>query len=166
MRKITNPLTIDELVKIYLEDARIAMILAIQRLEDEKVKKMKIILLLLPLFMGADLPIKYPEKTLTMSKVEFYQWAVDQNKQAQEAWTKEFNKGYQYIHGSKIIETIKKSGYNSGSTITPLSISKNPGRFSSTIKRQKRKVSYRYKNPDFKHPGPLTIINPYVKPKK
>ena len=90
-----------------------------------------LLLLLLPFFMGYDLPVKYPEKTLTMS-----------------------------------IETLEKSGYNSGSTVTPLSISNSPGKSYSTTKRQKRTISYRYKNPDFVHPGPLTIINPYVLPKK
>ncbi len=126
-----------------------------------------LLLLLLPFFMAADFPVKYPEKTYSMSKAEFFNWAVAQNKRAQDAWTKEFKKGYQYNYSSKQIETLETTGSSSGtSVISPLSISQSPGRFSSTTKKTKSFVPYRYKNPDFKHPGPLTIINPYVQPKK
>ncbi len=114
--------------------------------------------------MAADFPIKYPEKTLTMSKVEFYQWAVNENKQAKESWIKEFNKGYQYIYASKQVEISDTSGFNSGTSF--ISIGNNPSKSSSITKKTKRTVPYRYKNPDFKHPGPLTLINPYVQPKK
>ena len=128
---------------------------------------MRILLLLLPLLLGADFPIKYPKETLQMSKAQFYNWAVDQNKQAQKKWTKEFNEGYQYNYGSRETETTNTYGFNSGkSVITPLSVSNDPNTFSTTVKKQKRKTYYRYKNPDFRHPGPLTIINPFVRPKK
>ena len=134
----------------------------------KRVEPMKILLLLLPLlFLGADFPIKYPKETLNMSKIEFFNWATDQNKQAKEAWTKEFNKDYQYNYGSKQIETTETSGSSSGtSVISPLSISQSPGKSYSTTTKTKSFVPYRYKNPDFRHPGPLTIINPYVKSKK
>ncbi len=115
----------------------------------------------------AGFPVKYPKKTLNMSKIEFFIWAVDRNKRAQDAWTKEFDADDLYTYGSKQVETSETTGYNSGSsTVTPLSISQSPGVSLSTTKKTKRFIPYRYKNPDFRHPGPLTIINPYVQPKK
>ncbi len=123
-----------------------------------------LLLLLLPFFMGADLPIKYPEKTYSMSKDDFYQWAVNENKQAEIQWIKEFNEGYQYNYGSKIIETLNTQGFNSGTSL--ISINTGSGVSSSTVKRSKKTVPYRHKNPDFKHPGPLTIINPFVRPNR
>ncbi len=117
----------------------------------------------------AGFPVKYPEKTLNMSKAEFFNWAVDRNKKAQDAWTKDYNKDIDnlYNYGSKQIETSETSGFSSGkSTISPLSVSQSPGKSYSTTKKTKSFVPYRYKNPDFRHPGPLTIINPYIQPKK
>ena len=66
---------------------------------------------------------------------------------------------------SRQIEETEVSGYSTGtSTITPLSVNQSPGSFSSTVKKRNQVIPYRYKNPDFKHPGPLTIINPYISP--
>ena len=126
-----------------------------------------LLLLLLPFFMAADLPIKYPEKTYSMNESDFYKWAVGRNKRARIKWERKFNKGYQYNYSSKEVEVRDASGFSTGkTTATPLSISRGPSKFSSTIKVNKRTVPYSYKNPNFRHPGPLTLINPYVKPKK
>ncbi len=136
----------------------------------KRVESMRILLLLLPLlFLGADFPLSYPKETLNMSKVEFFNWAVNRNKLARETWTKEYNKNIDdlYNYGSRQIEVSETTGSSSGtSIITPLSVSQSPGYFSSTTRIKRYTNFYRYKNPNFRHPGPLTLINPYVSPRK
>ena len=115
----------------------------------------------------AGFPVKYPQKTINMTGDEFYQWATEENKKAQEKWDNEFKKGIPYYYVSKEIETTKTFGYNSGrTTVTPITINTSPGKSSSIVKRQKQTVPYRYKNPNFSYPGPLTIVNPFIKPKE
>jgi len=126
-----------------------------------------ILLLLLPLlFLGADYPVKYPENVDSMTDSEFQEWATKKNNVARKNWDSKFKDGYQYNYGSKTIVTSEVIGFNTGgSTITPTTITNDPGKSASSTKIEKHSVPYRYNNPDFKHPGPLTLVNPYVKPK-
>jgi hypothetical protein len=116
---------------------------------------MKKFLILSAIFccLGAGFPVDYPEYTKTMTRQEFYNWATRQNKQAEEAWFS--NNELEYIDYSKEITTIDGN--------TPSLISVNSKKTDKSV-ITKHTLPYRYKNPDYKWPGPLTIINPYIKP--
>lgn len=120
-----------------------------------------ILLILVSCFMGSDFPAKYPKETLTMNKTQFFNWATQYNNQAKRAWFSNYNKESKYYYGSKEITTINSSGNLTRSII---SIGSKRKQISNT-RTQEQIVPYRYNNPNYIHPGPLTIINPYVSPK-
>lgn len=100
----------------------------------------------------AGFPVKYPKETYSMNKQEFYNWAIKQNKQAETYW---FNISEpEYLYYNKNITNIIGN--------LPSLISTSTKKGNTTIIRQT--LPYRYKNPDYVSPGPLTIINPYVHP--
>jgi len=84
-------------------------------------------------------PVQYPESTKTMTDAEFYTWAVKTNKAAAEAR----------------VETTDRYIYSWGTETV--------GNRFGTHKTRTR--LYRYNNPDYVWPGPLTIVNPYVHPR-
>ena len=111
--------------------------------------------------------ITYPVTVDKMSKTEFFNWALKRNASAKAEWDSKYEyAGSKYIYGSKEVMKTKSTGSSTGrSTTSLLGISTGPGvRYSRAI-TQRYTVPTRTLNPNFRHPGPLTIINPYVKPK-
>ena len=123
---------------------------------------MNIILLILVSFF----PVEYPKETLNMTDAQYYEWATSRNKDEKKSWDEKFDDQYKYIHGSSVVTTKSKEGLSSGMVVTPMTASSTGGKEYSNETTTEKNVSYRYLNPDFVHPGPLTIVNPFVKPKK
>ncbi len=109
----------------------------------------------------------YPEDVSEMSQAEFYAWAVARNAKASAGWAKAYeDAGPKYLYGSERIMTVEAKASSTGSsTISALGISTGPGQRGYSSRVRERVLPRRWNNPDFRHPGPLTIINPYVKPR-
>ena len=109
----------------------------------------------------------YPENVSEMSQAEFYDWAVARNAKARAGWAHAYKAaGPKYTYGSERLTTVEASSYNTGSsTRTGFGVSTGPGQRSYSSRVRKRVLPRQWNNPDFRHPGPLTIINPYVKPR-
>ena len=98
-------------------------------------------------------PVKYPNKVDGMNDVEFFQWAVTRNQRARKAWEakaaalppKYFNTPVRITEGR--VSVRGRGGQRGGFGVRSYT------RY------------YRFQNPDYTSPGPLTIVNPYVKPK-
>ncbi len=111
--------------------------------------------------------ITYPDNVSKMSKAEFFSWATKRNREAEARWEVMYDyAGSKYLYGSKEIMKTESRGVTTGrSTTSLLGTSASPGIRYSRVTTQRHSVPTRTLNPDFRHPGPLTIINPYVKPK-
>ncbi len=113
------------------------------------------------------IPVIYPDNVAEMSQSEFYIWATNRNKKARSSWWTKYNEaGDKYILGSYRVRAVNSKGSTTGSSITTsYGINNSPGSqyFSSKVKDYL--VPTRYLNPKFRHPGPLMLINPYVKPR-
>lgn len=90
--------------------------------------------LLLFLFIG--FPVQYPKETYSMDAQQFQEWAIDYNVTA--VLSLKSSKVSKYYG----IFDVQTNGFNSSIN--------GPGSW--------------YKNPNYIGPGPLTIINPYVRP--
>jgi len=111
-------------------------------------------------------PVKYPARTRSMTDREFFKWATDRNAKATEAWFNEASLSPQYIttkvRVTKTNASTRAAG-NSGTTVDGYTAL--PKRASGTSTHETYEYNRRYVNPNHSWPGPLTIINPYVRPK-
>ena len=101
-------------------------------------------------------PVKYPAKVAAMTDDEFFQWATKVNKKQVVALEKRAAKLNEpkFIEGWETDISLNYSGYSSrrygyGSVNT------------SSVESPRSWVNNNYVSP-----GPLTIINPFVKPKQ
>ncbi len=109
----------------------------------------------------------YPADVAEMSQGEFYEWAIARNAKASTDWNKAYEAaGSKYLYGSERLTTVDAEARSTGSsTVSAFGIRTGPGRQNYNSKVRDRVLPSRWNNPDFRHPGPLTIINPYVKPR-
>ncbi len=112
-------------------------------------------------------PVTYPDNVAEMSQDEFYTWATNRNKKVSTEWeTKYKAAGDKYIYGSYRASTVNsKSSSTSSSTMMAYGVNSGPGRQYFTSKTQDKLIPTRRLNPHFRHPGPLTLVNPYVRPR-
>ncbi len=110
-------------------------------------------------------PAEYPDNVSEITDAEFFEWATAKNKASRADWAKRYEAaGSPYLIQRR--KTMKSRytglGGNRGVIVTGGSLGKTGGKLYS----QQYEETYRFQNQDFRHPGPLTLVNPYVRPKK
>ena len=119
-------------------------------------------------------PVKYPAKCYKLTDAEFFVWATAYNKGQVEDWKRrraaitepEYIGGTVTIHSGEYSNGVREGGYR------PIYVggdgygggSVYGGDTYGTQTQQTYTFGTRYKNPYYVSPGPLTIINPYVRP--
>ena len=110
----------------------------------------------------------YPANVAEMSQEEFYDWAVARNAKARTGWWAAYEAaGPKFLYGTEKITRTRSGSLTTGSSfVSPFGVAMGAGEhsFKSTISQKSK--TWQRPNPDFRHPGPLTIINPYVKPRR
>jgi hypothetical protein len=112
------------------------------------------------------MPAKYPVNVKSMTDKQFFRWATRRNAAATDAWFSEAALSPRYTTGKVLItkgESSTRAIGNSGSTINGYTTLPKNATGSATY--ETREYSHRYNNPNYSWPGPLTIINPYVRPR-
>jgi hypothetical protein len=115
------------------------------------------------------MPVKYPAEVAKMTDAEFYVWATQQNAAAVSAWKakKAALTEPEYLDGTEKTEHGFKEGYGDSGNATVVfnpTYLGNDAKYYGWDKRVTTTRKTRYPNPNYTSPGPLTIINPYVKP--
>ncbi len=112
------------------------------------------------------MPAKYPVNVKSMTDEQFFQWATIWNLVAANAWEVEAAKSPRYINARVLVTKSKArilASGNSQSSANGYTILPNNTQGSATSKTYE--YTRQYANPNYSWPGPLTIINPYVRPK-
>ncbi len=109
-------------------------------------------------------PVTYPDKVVGMTDAEFFKWATAKNKAARADWKERY-----YLAGDKYIvhkrKTTKSRYTGMGNMQSVIMTGGKIGDTDGESFTQQYESTYRYANPDFRHPGPLTIVNPYFRKK-
>lgn len=107
------------------------------------------------------LPVKYPDSVKKMTNAEFYKWATKENKIREDAW---FSKASTLPSRTYTSNGIVHKGVDVYTSSGNTHILTTPKNSTSTYSRESYEVRHQFVNPNYKWQGPLTIINPYVKP--
>ncbi len=109
-------------------------------------------------------PVTYPDSVSKMTDTEFFKWATARNKASRADWQERyFLAGDEYVTHNRMTTKSRYTGMGSMQSVivTGGKLGKTGGRSFT----QQYKSTYRYKNPNFRHPGSLTLINPYFRKK-
>ncbi len=117
--------------------------------------------------LSVGMPAKYPANVKSMTDKQFFKWATKRNAAATDAWFNEAALSPPRYKTVKVQVTKGKSSTrmtgNSGTTVNGYTTL--PKRVSGSSTHETYEYTRRYMNPSYSWPGPLTIINPYVRPK-
>ena len=109
------------------------------------------------------IPAPYPTNVKSMTQQEFYVWATQRNKQAEQEWHQKASNPFYNSLGT--LTRSNTNGSNTGAYVTPYGATIQPGQSYEKTTVESFDYQNRFVNPDYIAPGPLTIINPFVKPK-
>ena len=116
--------------------------------------------------VSTGLPALYPTNVKSMTDEEFFRWATSRNKIEENNW---FHKAALSPPRYKTVRVrVTKSKFHSStsgtSEVTANGYITTPERTSGAVTHETREYTRRYNNPNYSWQGPLTIINPYVRP--
>jgi hypothetical protein len=121
-------------------------------------------------------PVSYPPEVYRMTDAQFFEWATERNKGALDDWQrrKAAIKEPEYISGSESVVTSDTAGYDNrffgGWWAYPDATRRvpyfaEPNDYGESSVHRSLTVPRRWPNPRYSSPGPLTLVNPYVRPK-
>jgi len=135
------------------------------------------------------MPAKYPAEVYSMTDAEFFTWATLENQTQREDWNKRKAaiKEPEYINGTETTTSAAFDGYGSpyggygygygygygGSrdsggfgAYAPYSNHRSSSEYAGAARERTVTFPRRLVNPQYVGPGPLTIVNPFVRPTK
>jgi len=119
-------------------------------------------------------PVTYPPEVDVMADAEFAKWAADYNKQQVAAMKERLSKLTEpkYIYGEETDTTRDFAGYGSPFNFDVNFGGRNdsyyirPDMYRGTASRCSVSYPRRWLNINYVGPGPLNIVNPFVRPAK
>jgi hypothetical protein len=124
-------------------------------------------------------PVKYPPEVYKMTDAEFFKWATEYNKAQADDWKKRKSEIQEpeFLTGTETVTTTEYGGsygrlsygYGYGGGYFARSSygcgSRYGGSFDGSSVQRTGTYPWRRPNPAYVGPGPLVIVNPYVRPK-